>query len=914
MTSDDAAPSEGQIENKWVPLNMEEVSSNSFSPALSPAASHPLGGGPQKSETPHPAANGQANPVANEGAAPATPTDPLSKASVISDPLSSAAKTPTDPLSAASDPLSAGNQNSTPSKEKNATDDGEAEAALDSELDLKDSRTIIPWSIRKTQIVQTFTTTGTIQMPSFVSNEVAKAGRGGNTLQARVDSIDDGDDEVSMVRYSAREYVQNMTEMNEELARAWNNEERVKALKMAIQCAKLLGDSSTPQFYPSLFVLVTEILDTFGRLVFERIKQKGLTAAGKKKKRMEDFGPDDVTEEARETCKNWFYKIASIRELIPRVYMEMAIIRCYQFLYGYGEFESSLRRLAGMLRGIADPLGSVHARAYLVRRSEDINASLIAPVMDCFQDSSQCLALLHSSYWSNRITSVNKLDVDTYASLLGPALDYQLQCLGHKGGRSCCIEVLKNYAHLCKAGPAGGRVAGTGMLLEFILKNFEAENLSGVVVELVRLINEEVAEGGLDKHVHLYGILGRALVVSPPPAETRLPLLNEIWKHVAACSDVKAYLGVASVFIQYVVKYFGDKEVCLLLGDVVRHVSGAARAESAVQEELQRTTLHIVAHRNSFQGLIALQQWMPVVDLLQGPGLVEVSKAMLRLFTSTSSAQEARDPVAVHAAFGLAKTVHDAIDDLSSDNQRREAGVLICGFLRRIGFGSELEQHLNFLVDSRRFLVSLDIVTHTLAMEAVSLVAVCQEKVKGRHTRRTLSFVKACLAFVIVTLPSVQDREWQLQGLLLGGQVALRAGLIAQAESFFKAIVQAIQDLPSLSPSAQLSDEWLTSYLSSFASTLVAVPGHPEHGPLYVVNGLLTVVRKHAWQGGGAARARAYAPMIALLCAYAQPRLPYQVAGVDGNDVLFARDAAFFSEIHQTLARIVDEALDAALD
>ena len=28
---------------------------------------------------------------------------------------------------------------------------------------------------------------------------------------------------------------------------------------------------------------VTEVLDSFGRLVFERIKQKGLTASGKKK-------------------------------------------------------------------------------------------------------------------------------------------------------------------------------------------------------------------------------------------------------------------------------------------------------------------------------------------------------------------------------------------------------------------------------------------------------------------------------------------------------------------------------------------------------------------------------------------------------------------------------------------------------
>lgn len=95
-------------------------------------------------------------------------------------------------------------------------------------------------------------------------------------VRHRLEQLDDYDENSvhQMLDLTQQEYVQKIDMLNQELVKAWNTDQRVKALKIAIQCAKLLADTSVMQFYPSQFVLVTDILDNFGRLVFERLRTK----------------------------------------------------------------------------------------------------------------------------------------------------------------------------------------------------------------------------------------------------------------------------------------------------------------------------------------------------------------------------------------------------------------------------------------------------------------------------------------------------------------------------------------------------------------------------------------------------------------------------------------------------------------
>ena len=113
---------------------------------------------------------------------------------------------------------------------------------------------------------------------------------------------------LSNVEVSQKDYMDRIEQLHASLQSHWGRDEKVQSLKIAIKCAKMLGDTSFPVFYPPMFVMLTEILDTFGDLVFERIRKKSEEeqSGGKLPP---DFVADDIPDEAKETCRNWFYKV-----------------------------------------------------------------------------------------------------------------------------------------------------------------------------------------------------------------------------------------------------------------------------------------------------------------------------------------------------------------------------------------------------------------------------------------------------------------------------------------------------------------------------------------------------------------------------------------------------------------------------
>lgn len=133
-----------------------------------------------------------------------------------------------------------------------------------------------------------------------------------------------------------------------------------------------------------------------------------------------------------------------------------------------------------------------------------------------------------------------------------------------------------------------------------------------------------------------------------------------------------------------------------------------------------------------------------------------------------------------------------------------------------------------------------------------------------------------------------------------------------QTDTFLKAAISLIPETPTheeIESRRVHTEDRLASYLRSLLSTLVVAPGHPEHGPFYIVQGLLNAMPRFPWQANTAVQTRVYVDILALLCTYAQRKFPYHVAHVESNDDLYGGAPDYMAELKESLQVCMQEVL-----
>ncbi|XP_043273833.1 VPS35 endosomal protein-sorting factor-like [Venturia canescens] len=764
-----------------------------------------------------------------------------------------------------------------------------------------------PWSARRTMILNKYTTLEKLSIvTSFLSGgekvvvKVQPTGTLVDKVRTRLEQLDDFEEGSvrQMLDLSQQEYASRIEQLNSELVQAWHSDQRVKALKIAIQCAKLLVDTSVIVFYPSKFVLITDILDIFGKLVYERLKMKAdYCKPGTKVLRTlpDNFTPDMVPENAKETCRNWFYKIASIRELVPRLYVEMAIIKSYSFLTN-DEFATALLRITRMIRGIGNPLIAVYARCYLCRVGLALNkTSDFEFVRENFYDF---LATYRQLFGTGVKAELSKqaTNLHSYLNLYTPALDWILQVMARTASENILVEVLSR----CK------QQSQSGLLLNAILVAFKPAYIATRSMEFVNFIAQCDDVDGFPQYL-LYRSLGECLIQESPPKDDCQSVLTVVWNYIKGLKDPSKFMHCTEIWIQFTVIHFTVKELNLFLGEIINKLS-PNRSFEQYYSQLQGIVEKIVSHTQDFESLLTMENFLPLIDMFHKESVkVEVCKSIIEGFSAQSS--PITDPIIINALMFIARIIHDSVSALTVDDEKRQIGNLICGLVQRVDYGRDFEKQLNFYAEARAAFPNLDSV-HVVLVQCVNRQAVDTRKiVRGHHTRRTSAFVRACAAFCFITIPSLTLVQTRLQLYLLSGQVALLNQCLGQADACFKAALSLVPEMPKtieVDGRPKNSEPYLLSYLSNFLSTLLVVPDSPEHGVLYLMRGLLNAVQR-CFDENSSTKPYLYLRVLDLLSTITQENYPYHVDKVDSNDKLYGSDRKFIGEVNKICTKVLEE-------
>ncbi|XP_062077630.1 uncharacterized protein LOC133782367 isoform X4 [Humulus lupulus] len=693
------------------------------------------------------------------------------------------------------------------------------------------------WSSFKRFLMQRFPVSKMVSVSSM-SNAIIKGG--GTTYEKSSTSkhLEELEDPQKFMEEGARtitrqEYVSRLHELKDEIVRAWHAGDRVTSLKLSIKVARLLSDTSVLQFYGTVFVLGTEIMDMLGDLVWERIKRKAeFSEDGTKLYSLpENFETSDICPDAKETCYNWFCKIGAIRELLPRIYLELAILPCRRFLHD--RHENCLHRLVMMTRGLADPLASSYCRLYMAYSLRKLPSYDIAFLVNSVND-------IKALYWR---------------------------------------------MILAKGGAEGNIINNTRLLFSLMEPTIEF---------IMQCIFKDASE-----YLN-YRLLGFKLGESKSQIEDASAVVDKIIQVMTQYDNFDEYLKVVDAFMDIILQNQMDNHLNTILEGMSKR-AGTAESE---QTNLQSILVKLLSHHNRVEDMFALNHFLEILDVMYGSSRTIVNMHILNMATRDGFIC---NPTTIQLLFEISQALYDGIEFANVKDADNQPARLISRFVNMVDYGVAMERHLTFLIECRGSFGGINGLKEIL-IHSSNCLAVKALKCGNKH----LSFIKSCIAFCEVTLPSISSQTRQLNLYLETAEVALLSGLVSHSDGLLNSAIGCLLSLDTMEGSKMVKDvDGILSSIRKLCSLLIMVPGNPEIGATYFLKTIISLVNSQS-RMKPKIKTKILCSLLSLSAALSQNKLPYiaDCGKVLGNDYLFYGDLSYSHELVSLSKLILQDLVD----
>uniref|UniRef100_A0A1J3E3C4 UPF0505 protein n=1 Tax=Noccaea caerulescens TaxID=107243 RepID=A0A1J3E3C4_NOCCA len=756
------------------------------------------------------------------------------------------------------------------------------------------------WKSLKRILMQRFPVSKVISS-SPVSNIIMKGSKVENP--PTLSHLEETGSEQTSVEETAKminqqDYLAKVYELRDGITSAWQAEDRVTSLKLSIKVTKLLMDTTVLQFYPTVFVIVTDMLDMLGDMVWERIKEKaehdvdGTVICTL----LNDFQASDICLEARETCYNWFCKVGSVRELLPRIYLELAILPCWRFLVN--QPLEVVDRLVMMVRGVADPLASLYCRLYMVHRMQKLGFCSSGYLIKCIKDIEDVLGpVIVDKDGYSYITDDKKL----LFSLMEPPIEYITKCLLLVGRQEKNVLGILEELGFGRNNSQSSNTSHVSILLHYLLKELPFELVSSQAMEILRMI--KCSSDCSFSQILNYRLLGNRLCEGSSQAGFLSSLISEVFQAASQYQTLYDYLRIMDAYVDLLLQNKMENHLDALLDDIVTLARDKFLSEEE-QASLQSIILKLLSHFEDLEEVLPLNHLIEILDLMSGTSKSGVNMHLLDMSTRNGCIC---DSTTVQLLFEVSQALYDATDFINvKDDNNRQTAHLISRFVEMVDYGAEMERHLMFLAECREAFNGIPELKETLVRSSNSL-AVKALKAGKRH----INFVKSCLAFSEVTIPSVSTPMKHLNLYLETAEVALLGGLISHSDGLVMSSVECLEN-ESLRDGLKAMDvDSMASVVCKLCSLLVMVPGNPEKGVVEILKSIFSATCSGSW-AMPRLKVKIFCAIITLSSTLFQDNLPYRSANPEiiGNDLLFFGDHSYKKELVSCTQLVLGELVD----
>ncbi|KAF9608820.1 hypothetical protein IFM89_011858 [Coptis chinensis] len=315
-----------------------------------------------------------------------------------------------------------------------------------------------------------------------------------------------------------------------------------------------------------------------------------------------------------------------------------------------------------------------------------------------------------------------------------------------------------------------------------------------------------------------------------------------------------------------------DNYLTIILDGISVRACSKGFTESGMNS-LQSIFVKLLAYYSYLEDAFALNHFVEILRVMYGS-----TRDVVYMQIVSKAAREGyiRNPTTIQLLFEVSLALHDRIDILDiKDDYYQQCAHLISRFI-----------HMEVLVHS----------SNNLAVKAI------------KDANGVVSFLKSCIAFNEVTIPSISATTTKMNLYLETVEVALLGGLLSHTDDLIDLAIGCLQSL-NQSDGSLLQDDMneLLSLIRKLCSLLVIIPvvncvvtfvGNLEQGVAYLSRSILSLVESHLWMAPQL-RLRVFCAILSLAATLSQNKFPYHACNkeVVGNDLLFFGDCTYRQEL-----------------